>query len=45
MQYGYETFQNVKPALKNHIAKNIYLGAKVITNIQQDYKPALSNLF
>ena len=23
IQYGYETFQNIKPALQNHITKHI----------------------
>ena len=32
IQYDYETFQNVTPALQNYIAKNIYLGPKLIYN-------------
>ena len=33
MNEGYEFFQNVGPALQNHTAKNICLGAKLISNL------------
>ena len=33
IQYGYETFQNVKAAEQNQMFKNIYLGARFITNL------------
>ena len=37
MRYGYETFQNVKPALLNQIAKT--------SNLELSSKPPLGNLF
>ena len=33
IHYGFEIFQTFKPELQNHVAKNIKLGDKIVTNL------------
>ena len=45
IQYGFEISKLFLPELPNHIAKNIKLGHKFVTNLQQGSKLILCNLF